>query len=72
MSKSPKFPFLDQDQEFVIFSNGCLDLSTVAEINPKTKNIKMAYDALTLRKFQPNKEMILVSLGIIARPVNVA
>ena len=27
MSKPPEFPFLDQGQEFIIFSNGCLDLS---------------------------------------------
>ena len=27
MAKSIKLPFLDQGQEFGIFSNGCLDLS---------------------------------------------
>ena len=27
MAKPSQLPFLDQGQEFVIFSNGCLDLS---------------------------------------------
>ena len=27
IAKPPQFPFLDRGQEFVIFSNGCLDLS---------------------------------------------
>ena len=27
MAKPSSFPFLDQGQEFIIFFNGCLDLS---------------------------------------------
>ena len=27
MARPPKFPLLDQGQEFIIFSNDCLDLS---------------------------------------------
>ena len=27
MAKPPQLPFLDQDQESIIFSNGCLDVS---------------------------------------------
>ena len=29
MAKPSQFSFLDQGQEFVVFSNGCLDLSVM-------------------------------------------
>ena len=34
MVKPSYFPFLDQGQEFIIFSNGCLDLSANLLIGP--------------------------------------